>query len=212
MAKAGLLFVGTDDGVLIFSDPGASGRWLKIGHELQGMHALAVWPLIENPQVVLVGGPGGLWRSSDGGQSWLQIFTSGVSALQGPREQPELVEAFGEGGWQRSEDAGRTWAALDRADVPRPLAVTLPGNAPVAIEARGAALARSEDGGAAWQVVEPPLAAEVSALAVARYHMDTAYAGSAAGELAVSTDRGRTWQILKRDLPPIRSIVATRIA
>ena len=31
MAKAGVLFVGTDDGAVLFSNPNNIGRWLRIG-------------------------------------------------------------------------------------------------------------------------------------------------------------------------------------
>jgi hypothetical protein len=37
-------------------------------------------------------------------------------------------------------------------------------------------------------------------------------AGSSGGRLATSADRGRTWQLLKQDLPPIRSVAAARLA
>ena len=43
------------------------------------------------------------------------------------------------------------------------------------------------------------------------YHIDTAFAGSMNGRLATSTDRGRTWQLLKQDLPAIRGIAAARL-
>ena len=37
------------------------------------------------------------------------------------------------------------------------------------------------------------------------------FVASAGGRLATSTDRGRTWQLLKQDLPPIRSVAAARL-
>ena len=36
MAKAGLLFVGTEDGLLLFSNPNEIGRWLRIGQPFRG--------------------------------------------------------------------------------------------------------------------------------------------------------------------------------
>ena len=55
-------------------------------------------------------------------------------------------------------------------------------------------------------------AATITVIAPVGYHIDTAFAGSAGGQLATSTDRGRTWQLLKQDLPPIRSVAAARLA
>ena len=35
MAKATLLFIGTDDELVLFSDPAGQGRWLRSAHQLQ---------------------------------------------------------------------------------------------------------------------------------------------------------------------------------
>ena len=71
MAKAGLLFVGTDDGALLFSNPNNIGRWLRIGQPFRGQVVRAIWPLPDNPLVVFAAVQGqGLQRSDDGGQSW----------------------------------------------------------------------------------------------------------------------------------------------
>lgn len=180
MAKAGLLFVGTDDGVVLFSNPGAVGRWLRVGHELRGHSVQALWVRPDAPTLVLAAcGPAGLWRSADGGQSWAQALATG---------------AVGPGGGD----------AL----------LVLGGKAPTPLLAAGDGVWRSADDGATWTQAETdaPLAGAASALAAASYHIDTAFLGTSAGQVFQSADRGRTWQLLKDGLPPVRCISAARLA
>jgi hypothetical protein len=75
-------------------------------------------------------------------------------------------------------------------------------------------IARFDETGASWTAVtiEGDWGGSITAIAPVGYHIDTAFAGAASGRLATSTDRGRTWQLLKQDLPPIRSVTAARLA
>lgn len=217
MAKAALLFVGTDDGLVLLSDPGASGRWLRVGHELRGTPIHAVWPLYNEPQIVLAGGPHGLWRSGDGGATWQQLGDQAVTAFVGERSTPLAIElATEQTRWQHSSDGGASWQVGDGTSisVPDQLRAELGGQQPVLLAARGAQIERSEDHGATWQATttDEPFGGEVTIISPSRYHIDTALAGSRSGQLVISTDRGRSWQIVKRDLPVPRAIVATRLA
>lgn len=215
MAKAGLLFVGTDDGLVMFSDPGASGRWLRIGHELRGNRISAVWPLFDDPQVALAGGPSGFWRSVDGGASWQQIGDEAVTGFAGVKATPQVVEAHTEGaGTLHSDNGGLMWRTGDSASSsPARVQIELAGKTPVQLQANAGAIQRREgEGGWADTSSQEPWNGEISALSAARYHIDTAFAGTSSGQLFTSTDRGRTWQIVKQGLPAIRSIVATRLA
>jgi hypothetical protein len=306
MAKAGLLFVGTDDGVVLFSDPGGVGRWFRVGQELRGRAIRAIWPAADTPLVVLVAADGaGLQRSDDGGQSWRQALDADVRSIAGhPRAAQALYLGAADGAVYRSADGGASWELCPRdtrladggaayvvlapddplrlylalssggawssrdggehwarygegladdvtaivVDPARPGALyavadgalhqcaaaearwepagavgvgqyialaALPGKAPVLLAAwAGDGLARSDDGGTSWSAVAPDVAwqGEVTTIAAARYHIDTAFAGSAGGQLAQSIDRGRTWQVLKSGLGPICSIAAARLA
>lgn len=179
MAKAGLLFVGTDDGLVLFSNPGAVGRWLRVGHELRGAAVPAVWVRQDNPLlVVALCAPGGVRISRDGGQTWDTPDSAPAAAASG-------------GG------------AL----------VALGGKEPTLLLA-GAGLWRSADDGATWDAgdTESPIEGGVTALASAGYHIDTAFAGSGGGQLFQTTDRGRSWQLLKAGLPPVRAIGSARLA
>ena len=111
MAKAGLLFVGTDDGVILFSDPGGAGRWLRIGQELRGRPVRAVWPAADTPLVVLAAvESAGLQRSEDGGQTWRQALDADIRSLAGhPRDPQALYLGTSGGDLYRSADGGASW-------------------------------------------------------------------------------------------------------
>lgn len=301
MAKASLLFVGTDDGIVLFSNPGGVGRWLRIGHELRGQQVRAVWPLADNPLVifaVVVGA--GVQRSDDGGQRWQAAADVEALVVVGHAQAPQtLYLGANDGRVYRSDDAGASWepdAPLDvggrtlaglavASEDPRqvyvglgaavwasddggaawsrygedlpapamglaaapsqpgalyavaagalyrrvnaegpwetvgappaagPLAV-LPGKAPVLVLAlANGTIGRSEDDGATWAPTgaEPAWHGGVTTIVPAGYHIDTAFAGSGAGQIAISTDRARTWQIFKQELPPICCVAAARL-
>ena len=72
---------------------------------------------------------------------------------------------------------------------------------------------RSEDGGASWEraAVEGELAGVVTTIVPASYHMDYAWAGTDAGQLLRSDDRGRTWRAVATEPAAIRSIAVVRI-
>lgn len=216
MAKAGLLFVGTDDGLVLFSDPGGTGRWLQVGHVLRGQPVRTVWARADDPLTVLAAGPT-VQRSQDGGRTWELVLDVDAIALQGIRAEPTAVTLVTTDGLRyHSGDAGATWASAeaDASDAPPADAVvTLPGKEPVQLRAQPGGVERSSDNGATWAATEAdaPWSAPVSVIAPASYHIDTAFAGSAAGQLAISSDRGRTWRMIKQDLPPVRSIAAARL-
>ena len=219
MAKAALLFVGTADGLVTFSDPGASGRWLRVGHELTGSLISAVWPLFDEPQIILAGGPSGLWRSDNGGASWAEITPLAVVAFAGERATPRTIAlATTNGAWQHSNDGGVSWKA-DASDlpvlaVPSRQELLLGGQSPVLLAVRDNRIERSNDNGASWEPTtsDTPLVGDITVIGAARYHIDTAFAGTSCGQLAASNDRGRTWQVIKHDLPAVQAVIATRLA
>jgi photosystem II stability/assembly factor-like uncharacterized protein len=301
MAKAGLLFVGTDDGAVLFSNPNNIGRWLRIGQPLRGQVVRALWPLTDNPLVVFAAVQGlGLQRSDDGGQSWQSALGLDIDGVLGHHSVPSALYAWTAGGelyasedagahWERrisegrpvaevlgltvaaqdprqvylaqadgvwsSSDAGSTWARFgeqplesvqalaahptrpgrlyavaagtlyscdgatggwqrDTSAPPldRPLAI-LAGQQPVVLANAGDGIARGDETSATWATaaIEGGWKGEITAVTPVGYHIDSAFAGSTGGQLGASTDRGRTWQLVKQDLPPIRSVAAARL-
>ncbi len=302
MAKAGLLFVGTDDGAVLFSNPNNIGRWLRIGQLFRGQVVRALWPLPDNPLVVFAAVQGlGLQRSDDGGQSWQSALDLDIEGVLGHHGESSVLYAWTVGGelyasddagehWDRrvpngqaaggvahltiaaeearqlylaqadgvwaSSDAGATWArfgeqapdevqalvahptrpgrlyaiavsALYSCDgatgrwqpdtsapaVGQPLAI-LAGQQPILLATMNGEIVRGDEASASWTTtaLDGGWAGAITTIVAVGYHIDTAFAGSASGRLATSTDRGRTWQLLKQDLSPIRSIAAARLA
>jgi hypothetical protein len=301
MAKAGLLFVGTDDGVVLFSNPNNIGRWLRIGQPFRGQAVRALWPLPDNPLVVFAAVQGlGLQRSEDGGQKWQVALDLDIVGVLGHYDMPSVLYAWTVGGelyasnnagehWEprladermagdvvclvlaaddarqlyfvqadgvwASSDAGATWARFGEQipdnvqalaahptrserlytvaastlyscdgitarwqrdssapSIDQPLAI-LAGQQPVLLAKAGDEIARGDEASASWMTaaLDGGWNGPITVIMPVGYHIDTAFAGSAGGRLATSTDRGRTWQLLKQDLPPIRSIVAARL-
>lgn len=295
MAKAGLLFVGTHDGMVLFSDPGGIGRWLRVGHTLRDHLVQAIWLEAGNPLVVLAAlGEAGLQRSTDGGQTWQRVLGTAEHLTGSTRHMPQRVyAATSSGELHRSDDSGIHWAActpgewsgqitalalssagdetvyvgaldgqvwrsanggaawarysaplegpptllieaperagmwytLSRSHLftttteawtpfisPDATALALLGGKQPTILLGGAmGIQRSNDGGLTWASVDATWNAAVTVITAASYHIDTAFAGSADGELAVSTNRGRAWQILRSDLPAVTCIAAARL-
>src|SRR5678815_4301877 len=111
MAKAGLLFVGTDDGAVLFSNPNNIGRWLRIGQPFRTQVVRALWPLPDNPLVVFAAVQGlGLQRSDDGGQSWQLALDLDAAGVVGHHGDPSALYAWTSGGdVYASNDAGARW-------------------------------------------------------------------------------------------------------
>lgn len=88
----------------------------------------SIWQMVRHPWNIISGGEdSGLWRSTDGGDSWERIsdrpgFATGLLGRIGVAASPArpgrvwaLVEAIGEeGGVYRSDDAGDTWEHVSR--------------------------------------------------------------------------------------------------
>lgn len=306
MAKAGVVYAGTTDGLVTLSDPGGVGRWRRVAHELRGhaVHALQAQNALELLAAVV---GMGLQRTTDGGQTWQCLLDADVAAIAVHPAMPEQIFALTiDGTVQRSNnrgatwhavllpeaqhyaakliapydpqhlfmaqgnvvlagaDAGATWSQYGAAfasevtelvatpgpdqrlfavaegriyrtdagaqanwqpvapmeDVPvrRVVLTVLPGKQPVLLAAATTAdnllLTRSEDDGVSRQAaqVNLPLTEEVSVIMPASYHMDTAWAGTTAGQLLRSDDRGRTWSEIAREAAAISSLAVVRLA
>jgi photosystem II stability/assembly factor-like uncharacterized protein len=75
------------------------------------------------PKTLYIGGPGGVWKSPDSGQSWSAInrgLTSlNIRALAMSQHDSHLLYAGTNGsGLYRSTDAGTTWTSLPLKALP----------------------------------------------------------------------------------------------
>jgi photosystem II stability/assembly factor-like uncharacterized protein len=165
----------------------------------------AMWDHQRVPWNVRSGGPGsGLWKSTDGGESWTRL-TAGLPALMGKigvavsPANPERVFAIVEaeqGGLYRSDDAGKTWRRLseDRLIQTRSWyymkVFADPRNADI-VWITNAPVLRSIDGGRTFQTV-PATHGDNHQLWI--NPQDPRYVANANdGGVAVSQDGGRSW-------------------
>lgn len=159
-----------------------------------------------------------LWRSQDGGAHWANLTAyQGRSILGGrvldvavPPGKPDEITVSGERGVWRSVDGGASWAGLNEGllNLPAQRIVSAPGDssALTIVTAEGTEAVWLPGERASWRAARTTsLAAEqtfLSRAAASRGGLATAavrggevaYAGFADGRLAVSADRGRTWQ------------------
>jgi len=205
----------------------ASGQWTLIGprpllftdqrqHSGQ-VNALAVDP--RNPSVVYLGADGGgVWKTTDGGQTWTPLTGNQpslqIGALALDPSNPDIVYAgtsvsnylFGNlgAGILRSSDGGATWTQLPGPLPTGPgfqaviwsLAVSpSDGNILLAVDssATGAAVYRSSDGGNTWNQVIAPNTAFAGQVLFDPSNGNIAYA--TLGGVYKSTDGGNTWTV-----------------
>lgn len=164
----------------------------------------------DDGRLAIVAGVDGVYRSSTGGLTWVRVASRlpALTVLLYSRDDPRVVLAGSElEGNFRSEDGGLTWRPANRG-LPRDRYGVTPGAVLLAQRAgnprlllmatnAGAAIYRSEDGGASWQSAADGLPRGV-ALGVAFANggpesADTAFALFARG-LYRTTNRGGTWQ------------------
>lgn len=206
MAKAGIVYAGTTDGLVTYSDPGGTGRWRRVAQTLAGRPVRAL--LAADALTLLAVVERGALRSTDGGQSWSTAPDDEAGGLLALADAQGAVVATAHGPAQ--------WRG-DRTPAPGAAALAmLAGKQETLLAAMdgGASLLRSEDGGASWQpaTVDGELRGAVRALVPASYHMDIAWAGTDQGQLLRSDDRGRTWREVAREQAGILSLAVVRLA
>ena len=193
MAKAGLLFAGTDDGLVLLSNPNEIGRWLKIGQPFRGSRVRAVWPLPDQPLTVFAAVAGmGLQRSDDGGQSWQALLPDEAQRIVGGAPaSTELYVAAG-AALLTSHDAGVTWQSAI-PDSSGAIGALARGAAPGQLFGGvGGRVLASADGGASWRVIGGVLPGDVAGIAAPTQQPGRVYA-VAGGQLYSSADGG-AWQ------------------
>ncbi|MFV9504882.1 MAG: WD40/YVTN/BNR-like repeat-containing protein [Oscillochloridaceae bacterium umkhey_bin13] len=203
MAKAGLVYVGTDDGLVTLSDPGGTGRWRNAGTSLPGQRIKAL--LAADALTLVVATEGRTLRSSDGGQHWLVAPEADAASVD------EFMSASGLP-VSTAQGPGRWRGTVAPAPGATQLAI-LAGKQEtmIAAIAGGTTLVRSEDSGTTWQQVSAEVKGVILVLTPSSYHMDIIWAGTDQGQLLRSDDRGRTWAEVMSLPQPVRCLAVMRI-
>ena len=182
--------------------PASTGITLPLS--VQG--GLAVNPI--TPTVLYAGDyyGGGLYRSTNGGDSWSLVLPgAAVRAVAVHPLTPTIVLVGDrEQGIYRSADGGDTWMPISATQGLTDLHVRALAFAPAtpSVVYAGASqfLFRSTDAGQTW-TVRGVLSSTVQALAVHRVTSSLVYAGTFNHGLSRSTDSGATWSQLTNGLP-----------
>ena len=166
-------------------DSGESWSWTSLG---VGTFSLVVDPL--DPKTVLAATSNGLWKTSDGGATWVQDTTPGlyVRSLTRDPSNPATLYAGGSGLF-RSTDGGRTWSRISYLDSPT---VAIDGRSQTLY--RGGRLSQSKDFGQTWSfVLDGFTYTDVRCIAVEDSDPPRIYA--AGSGLTRSLDGGENWDV-----------------
>ncbi|EFO80890.1 hypothetical protein OSCT_1259 [Oscillochloris trichoides DG-6] len=210
MAKAGIVYVGTNDGLVTYSDPGSTGHWRRIGHTLVGhtVHGIIAADGDDGALVVIVSLDANDARISlDGAQTWGPAPAAEAEALQDLRQssRPLIATAQGMAQWTGAHPPAPGAQAL----------AMLAGKQEtlLAAIAEGTQLLYSNDGGANWVAAQltTPLQGAITVFAPSSYHMDTCWAGTDTGQILRSDDRGQSWVEVAQEAKPIHAMVVMQI-
>jgi hypothetical protein len=109
------VYVGTADSGMFKSTDGGN-HWSRAGLAGEGINSLSLDP--QNSQVLYAGGSPGLWKSLDGGHTWLNIMPNLTVSRAGgilidPTDSNTLYVGTEDRGVFMSSDGGHSWSPLN---------------------------------------------------------------------------------------------------
>jgi photosystem II stability/assembly factor-like uncharacterized protein len=196
------------DHMAAYAPAGAGSPWFTIGpRNVNGrVKCLAVDPT--NPDILYAGAAsGGVWKSSDGGQSWRPLWdeqdTMAIGAIAVAPSNPNIIyAATGEWtpGWSpsfpgtglfASTDGGATWTQHTTLTSKRVAKVVVSSTDANRLFVAGASgFERSTDGGATWTTVR---AGQISDAVIDPGDPDVLYINVTSDGIYKTTDGGATW-------------------
>lgn len=191
----GVAWAGTWSGVVLQTLSAGAG-WGKI-HLLRGsVNDIEVDPL--DPKVAYVATGQAIFKSPDGGMTWMQIQNGGAVALEVDPSDPRILYSDDFLWISKSTDGGATWIQLTGFEGNVYGLFLDPTNPSVLLAGTLGHLMRSEDAGATWEKVEglPYL----SAFTFAADSSGRLWLGVDSRGVFRSLDGGTTWRVTNRGL------------
>jgi photosystem II stability/assembly factor-like uncharacterized protein len=215
-----LMFAGLSDGGIARSaDGGRSWRTLRVGVAGgPGQQLLDLQIAPSNAKIVWAAGLTGVYRSSDGGLTWLEAdarsdapgrAVGSVLALDPRHPEAAYLAGYRNGDLYRTSDAGLSWQQA----LPYPVSAVAvePANGAILYAvSRSAGFQRSGDHGHTWTpgIQLPAYAgigmetASAGRLLVASGPTGGLFVALDGGRVVRSRDGGRSWQDVSSGLPP----------
>ncbi|UCF35691.1 MAG: hypothetical protein JSU96_12725 [Acidobacteriota bacterium] len=172
----------------------------------------AFWLVIDplNPSILYAGNKGGVFRSPDQGETWVEVNNGLIGGYQiralamDPKTHPTLYAGEDGAGMFRSPDAGQTWTVINnglmRGGNVADLAIDPLNPAVLFTVSASGELHRSLDGGNSWKELDRIWCVADSVVAIDPKNPSTVYVATAypwndacpAG-IFRSSDRGKSW-------------------
>jgi photosystem II stability/assembly factor-like uncharacterized protein len=144
----------------------------------------------------------GMWRSADSGETWTKTDLSDCQVIGFDPNDPKL-EYCGGGLLYRSQDQGQTWQLRSRAPGEAIAAIAPSPADPDTLFAGARGILLSEDGGLTWAELGSGLGATRLELEILPNQPDRLILSEIGTEqvwrIFVSTDSGRSWELLAAD-------------
>jgi photosystem II stability/assembly factor-like uncharacterized protein len=202
-----LLFAATPVGVFHSTDGGQSWRLPGVNPSVPFADVVAPSPHFADDQTLFVCGAGGLYCSTDAGDTWQRVLVGSrmLSVVVAPADtQDSLVVLVGTDadGILQSHDSGHTWTGanaglLDLTVISLALSPCFETDR-TAFAGTASGVYRTRNGGRSWRIVDVDVdEPAVQSLAVSPSFRDDklVVAGTESDGLLVSTDGGATWHI-----------------
>jgi len=197
--RPGTVYAGTEGGFFVSTDGGQSWNPRNTGLTAQTISAIEVDD--QNPKTFYVGtGTTGLWKTTDGGQTWASINPYGYplknATSVAKKKNSNLMYAAIDQGLYKSTDSGTTWERVGSGVLSYVTQVAIsPVNSNLFVLATSFCI--SSDEGTTWVKKTSPVS-QPGVMAIDPADPQTLYVGSVPRGMYKTTNGGDSWTRMSR--------------